>query len=132
MAELFGVDRTRIPRHINNIVKDGEVATESNVRKTHFANADRPTALYSLDMILAVGYRVNSSQGIIFRRWANSVLKQYLIEGYALNEKRLAALHRTAEIQRALIAHYAEGGWSGCGRSGPCNRSFHRRAQHPR
>lgn len=109
MAELFGVDRTRITRHINNIVKNGEVAIESNVRKTHFANADRPIALYSLDMILAVGYRVNSSRGIIFRRWANSVLKQYLIEGYALNEKRLAALNRTAEIQRALIAHYAEG-----------------------
>lgn len=57
MAELFGADRTRITRHINNIVKDGEVAMESNVRKTHFASADRPTALYSLDMILAVGHR---------------------------------------------------------------------------
>lgn len=74
---------------------------ESNVRKTHFANADRPTALYSLDMILAVGHRVNSSRGINFRRLANSILKQYLIEGYALNKKRLAALNRTASIKSA-------------------------------
>lgn len=55
-------------RDCSGLVKGGEVAIESNVWKTHFANADRPTALYSLDMILAVGYRVNSSRGIIFRR----------------------------------------------------------------
>ena len=109
MAELFGVDRTRITRHVNSILKDEEVDFESNVRKTHFANADRPTALYGLDMILAVGYRVNSKRGIVFRRWANMVLKQYLVEGYALNEKRLSALNRTVEVQRALLTHYAEG-----------------------
>lgn len=109
MAELFDVDRTRITRHVNNILQDEEVDFESNVRKTHFANADRPTALYGLDMILAVGYRVNSRRGIIFRRWANTVLKQYLVEGYALNEKRLSALNRTVEVQRALLTHYAEG-----------------------
>jgi len=57
MAELFAVDRTRITRHINNIIRDNEVELESNVRKPHFANADRPTALYGLDMALAVGYR---------------------------------------------------------------------------
>lgn len=109
MAELFGVDRTRITRHVNSILQDEEVDFESNVRKTHFANADRPTALYGLDMILAVGYRVNSKRGIAFRRWANTVLKQYLVEGYALNEKRLSALNRTVEVQRALLTHYAEG-----------------------
>ena len=109
MAELFGVDRTRITRHVNNILQDEEVDFESNVRKTHFANADRPTALYGLDMILAVGYRVNSKRGIAFRRWANTVLKQYLVEGYTLNEKRLSALNRTVEVQRALLTHYAEG-----------------------
>ena len=109
MASLFDVDRTRITRHVNNILSDDEVDAASNVRKTHFANADRPTALYGLDMILAVGYRVNSKRGIAFRRWANTVLKQYLVEGYAKNEKRLAALHRTLEVQRALLTHYAEG-----------------------
>ena len=97
MAELFGVDRTRITRHVNSILQDEEVDFESNVRKTHFANADRPTALYGLDMILAVGYRVNSKRGIVFRHWANMVLKQYLVEGYALNEKRLDALNRTGK-----------------------------------
>ncbi len=109
MAELFGVDRTRITRHINNVIKDGEVYLESNVRKAHFANADRPVSLYGLDMILSVGYRVNSKRGISFRKWANTVLKQYLIEGYALNEKRLQTLNRTVEVQRALLTHYAEG-----------------------
>ncbi len=109
MAELFGVDRSRITRHVNVILHNREVDFESNVRKTHVANADRPTALYGLDMILAVGYRVNSKRGIAFRRWANSVLKQYLIEGYALNEKRLATLNRTIEVQRSLLTHYAEG-----------------------
>ena len=109
MAELFGVDRSRITRHVNNILQDEVVDFESNVRKTHFANADRPTALYGLDMILAVGYRVNSKRGIAFRRWANTVLKQYLVEGYALNEKRLSALNRTVEVQRALLTHYPEG-----------------------
>jgi hypothetical protein len=80
MAELFGVDRIRIARHLSNIYKDGEldksatcaesaqVQNESNVRKTHFANADRPTALYGLNMILAVLHRVNSKRGIAFRR----------------------------------------------------------------
>ena len=86
MAELFDVDRTRITRHVNNILQDEEVDFESNVRKTHFANSDRPASLYSLNMILSVGYRVNSKCGIAFRRWANTVLKQYLVEGYALNE----------------------------------------------
>ena len=94
---------------MNSVLRDGEVDSESNVRKAHFANADRPTALYALDMILAVGYRVNSKRGIAFRRWANTVLKQYLVEGYALNEKRLSALNRTVEVQRALLTHYAEG-----------------------
>ena len=66
MAVLCDVDRTRITRHVNSILHDDEVDAESNVRKTHFANADRPTNLYGLDMILAVGYRVNSKRGIAF------------------------------------------------------------------
>ena len=107
MAELFDVDRSRITRHINSILRDNEVDFKSNVRKTHFANVDRPVALYGLDMVLAVGYRVNSKRGTVFRRWANMVLRQYLVEGYALNEKRLKTLNRTVEVQRALLTHYA-------------------------
>ena len=74
MAELYDVDRTRITRHITNIFNEGELESKSNVRKTHFANSDKPVNLYNLDMILAVGYRVNSKRGIMFRRWANSII----------------------------------------------------------
>ena len=67
MAILFDVDRTRITRHINNIIKDGELNEKSNVRKTHFASSDKLVKLYSLDMIISVGYRVKSKRGIVFR-----------------------------------------------------------------
>ena len=65
----------------------------------HIANADRPVQFYSLDVIISVGYRVKSQRGIEFRKWANSVLKQYILEGYAINEKRLQALEKTVDIQ---------------------------------
>lgn len=91
MAELYDVDRSRITRHINNIITDNELDSNTNVRKTHFANSDKPVNLYNLDMILAVGYRVNSKRGIMFRRWANSILKQYLMNGYVINESRCVA-----------------------------------------
>ena len=105
MAMLFDIDRTRITRHINSIIKDGEHNRKSNVRKTHFANSDRPVSLYSLDMIISVGYRVNSKRGILFRKWANKVLKDYLIQGYALNQKRLEALNKTINIQTKMLAY---------------------------
>ena len=105
MAMLFDVDRTRITRHINNIIEDGELNRKSNVRKTHFANSDRPVNLYSLDMIISVGYRVNSKRGILFRKWANRVLKDYLIQGYALNQKRLENLNKTIDIQNRMLAY---------------------------
>ena len=104
MATLFDVDRTRITRHINNIIKDGELNEKSNVRKTHFANSDKPVAIYDLDMIISVGYRVKSRRGILFRRWANKVLKDYLIKGYAINQKRLDALNKTIEIQTRMLS----------------------------
>ena len=91
IAELYKVDRTRITRHINNILTDNELTNECNVRKTHFPNSDKPVNIYNLDMILAVGYRVNSKRGILFRRWANSILKQYLLNGYVVNETRCLA-----------------------------------------
>ena len=91
MSELYDVDRTRITRHINNIINDNELEFKSNVRKTHFPNSDKPVNVYNLDMILAVGYRVNSKRGILFRRWANSILKQYLMKDYVINESRCIA-----------------------------------------
>ena len=105
MGLLFDVDRTRITRHINNIIKDGELNKKSNVRKTHFANADRPVSLYSLDMIISVGYRVRSPRGVKFRIWANKILKDYLIQGYAINQKRLDALNKTIDIQTRMLSY---------------------------
>ena len=89
IAELFGKDRTVITRHINNIFNDKEVNEKSNVQKMHFANSDKPVKLYSLDIVLAVGYRTNSGKAIKFRKWATNILKNYLIKGYALNQERL-------------------------------------------
>ncbi|OYV60474.1 MAG: death-on-curing family protein [Actinobacteria bacterium 21-73-9] len=89
IAELFGVDRSRVTRHVNNVFRDEEVSQESNVRKAHIASADRPVAFYSLDVILAVGYRANSGRAIQFRRWASGVLKDYIVAGVAVNTKRL-------------------------------------------
>ena len=98
MAKLFGKDRTVITRHINNIFKDGELDEKSNVQKMHFANSDRPVSLYNLDVIISVGYRVKSQNGVIFRKWANKVLKDYLLKGYAVNQKRLEYLEKTIKL----------------------------------
>ena len=101
---FFQVDRSVITRHVNNVFKEREVEKESNVQKMHIANADRPVQFYSLDVIISVGYRVKSQRGIEFRKWANSVLKQYILEGYAINEKRLQALEKTVDIQTKMLA----------------------------
>ena len=92
MTELFQVDRTVITRYVNNVFKEKELVRESNVQKMHIANSDRPVQFYSLEVIISVGYRVKSARGVEFRQWANKILKQYIIQGYAINEKRLEAL----------------------------------------
>ncbi len=89
IAQLFDKDRTVITRHINNILKDNEVDKKSNVQKMHIANSDKPVKFYSLDIILAVGYRTNSKKAIEFRKWSSSILKKYLLDGYAINEKKI-------------------------------------------
>jgi len=100
MALLFGVDRTVITRHIGNIFKEGELEYESNVQKKHIANADRPTQYYNLDVIISVGYRVKSQRGVEFRRWANGILKQYLLKGYAANKTRLAQMGKMLRLMK--------------------------------
>ena len=80
-------DRTVINRHINNVFKEGECDKESNVHFLHIPNSDKPVMYYSLDVIISVGYRVKSLNGTKFRRWANNVLKQYLLKGYAVNQR---------------------------------------------
>ncbi|MGD9662952.1 MAG: RhuM family protein [Porticoccaceae bacterium] len=89
MAELFQRDQSVISRHVNNVFREGELPQQSNMQKMHIALSDKPVALYSLDVIISVGYRVKSQRGTQFRIWASSVLKEYLIKGYALNQRRL-------------------------------------------
>ena len=87
ISALFLRDRTVINRHINNVFKEGECDKKSNVQKMHIPNSDKPIMYYSLDVIISVGYRVKSLNGTKFRRWANEVLKQYLLKGYAVNQR---------------------------------------------
>lgn len=106
MAELFGRDKSVISRHIKNAVNE-ELNNEVVIAKfatttQHGAIAGKTQAhevsYYNLDVIISVGYRVKSKNGIIFRRWANKILKDYLVEGYAVNEARLRALEKTVQL----------------------------------
>ena len=103
MSDLFLRDRTVITRHINNIFKKKELVEESNVHFLHIANSDKPIKLYSLDVIISVGYRVKSVRGTQFRQWANKVLKEYLVRGYSINQRLLymenCIDHRLSERQ---------------------------------
>jgi len=99
MSKLYGKAKSTINEHIKNIYKSEEL-TESETM-TKFGNSefsDKPTNYYNLDMIISVGYRVNSKQGVAFRKWANKVLKDYLLKGYAINEKRLEYLEKTVKL----------------------------------
>ena len=100
MGRLFGRDRTVIGRHISALFHDGEIDRKSNVQKMHVPPADRPTTFYDLDVVISVGYRVRSQEGVRFRRWASGVLRDHLIRGYTLNRQRLEA--NAAELEGAL------------------------------
>ena len=107
MGELFEVKQATLSEHINNIISSGEL-DETSIGFSDKSSGGRKPKIYNLDMILSVGYRVNSKRGIAFRRWANSVLKKYVIQGYAINEKRLQALERTVDIQTKMLASTLE------------------------
>ena len=98
IVQLFGIDQSVVARHIRNIFFTGEVDKESNMQKMHIANSDKPVNFYSLDIILAVGYRTNSGQAIRFRQWSTTRLKEYLINGYTINHNRLKELQKTIEL----------------------------------
>ena len=104
MTVLFNVDRTVITRHVNNVFKENELDRESNVQKKHIAKADRPVSFFSLDVVISVGYRVHSQRGVEFRKWANNILKQYILQGYAVNESLLSAQGKTIQLQSRIIA----------------------------
>ena len=101
MEKLFDVKHAMVSEHISNILASGEL-DETSVGFSDKSSGGRKPKIYNLDMILSVGYRVNSKRGIAFRRWANSVLKQYVIKGYAINEKRLQVLEITIDV------HYSQ------------------------
>ena len=101
MAELFGKDRRTITRHIQNIYKDEEL--EENAVCLFFEHTAEDgkkynVQYYNLDMIISVGYRVNSKQGVAFRKWATNVLKDYMLKGYAVNQRRLEYLEKTIKL----------------------------------
>lgn len=98
IAKLFDKDRTVITKHIKNIFTEKELEKESNVQKMHIPNSDKPVMFYNLDVIISVGYRVKSKVGIEFRKWANKILKDYMIKGYAINQKRLEYLEKTVKL----------------------------------
>ena len=101
MCELFGRDQSVLSRHIRNVFKEGELNPEGNMQKVHITSSDKPVTRYSLDVIISVGYRVKSLRGVQFRRWATSVLKQHLVQGYTLDRKRL--IERGIEFEQAVV-----------------------------
>lgn len=117
ISELFDRDKSVISRHIYNIFKEEELSREVVVAKnaittqhgaipgktqTHYVDH------YNLDVIISVGYRIKSSRGTKFRKWANAILKDYILKGYAINEKRLETLNKTIEIQSKMLASASE------------------------
>lgn len=106
MARLFGRDRTVIARHIRNIFKEGELSENITCAKFAHMGVDQDqtyeTKMYNLDVIISVGYRVKSLNGTRFRIWANNVLKQYLIKGYAIDKRRLDHYNELKDIVRLM------------------------------
>lgn len=107
MSELLGRDRTVITKHIRNIFTEEELDEKSNVHFLHFANSDKPVKLFSLDVIISVGYRVKSIQGTRFRQWANQIIKEYLYKGYCVNP-RLEAIERRLDNHEKKIDFFIQ------------------------
>jgi prophage maintenance system killer protein len=103
MAELFQRERSVITKHLRNVFIENELDEKSNVQNMHFAFSDKPVALYNLDVIISVGYRVKSQQGTRFRQWATSVLRDHIVKGYTLNEQRFREqAEKLTEMQQSV------------------------------
>ena len=100
MAVLFDRDEKTVRKHINNVFSEDEVQKVNNTQKMRVDGVKQSVPFYSLDVIISVGYRVKSKRGVEFRRWANSVLKQYILEGYAVNNNRIAQLNEVIQIMK--------------------------------
>lgn len=103
MTALFGRERSVITKHITNLFREHELDETSNVQNLHIAGSDKPVKIYSLDVIISVGYRVKSQQGIRFRQWATRTLRQHLIQGWTLHQQRFEANARELEAAMALV-----------------------------
>lgn len=98
MEELFNVKHATISEHINNIFKEGELDEKTSVGISDKSTGGRKSKIYNLDVIISVGYRVKSKNGVIFRKWATKILKDYMLKGYAINQKRLEYLEKTVKL----------------------------------
>ena len=98
MGVLFNVKQSTLSEHINNIFKEGELDETTSIGISDKSSGGRKSKLYNLDVIISVGYRVKSQNGIIFRKWANKILKEYMIKGYAINQRRLEYLEKTVKL----------------------------------
>ena len=117
MCELFQRDRTVITKHVRNVFSEGECTEKDNVQFLHINQRGRPLTLYSLDVIISVGYRVKSLRGTQFRRWATSVLREYLTRGYAFNQRmnqledkvdRWLPNHQTSKTTNSLYENHSK------------------------
>lgn len=103
MAELFGKEASNIRRHVNNIFKEGELVRDCNVHFLHVPFSDKPVPFYTLDVIISVGYRVKSQRGVQFRIWANRILKEYILKGYAINHQiKLDRYNELKDVVRVM------------------------------
>ena len=98
MSALFNVKQATLSEHINNIFKEGELEERTSIGISDKSSGGRKSKIYNLDVIISVGYRVKSKNGAIFRKWANNVLKDYMLKGYAVNQKRLEYLEKTVKL----------------------------------
>ncbi|MEO2189511.1 RhuM family protein [[Clostridium] innocuum] len=103
IAELFGRDEKTVRKHINNVFREKEVDKDNNTQKMRVVGVKQPVPFYTLDVIISVGYRVKSHRGVKFRKWANGILKDYMVQGYAVNEKRLQYLNKKYDCNPALL-----------------------------
>ena len=98
MGILFDVKQSTLSEHINNIFKEGELEEKTSIGISDKSSGGRKSKIYNLDVIISVGYRVKSKNGVIFRQWATKILKDYMLKGYAVNRKRLEYLEKTIKL----------------------------------
>jgi len=109
MAMLFDREESNVRRHVINVFKEGELERENNVHFLHVNGVKKPVPFYNLDVIISVGYRVKSQRGVQFRRWANKILKEYLVKGYAVNDRlrrdQLGELRQLVQVVGRTLQH---------------------------